>query len=580
MSVILGLNINHFDTSACLIIDNKVVAAIAEERLGVRIKNTSKFPENAIKFVLDFAGVLPHQIEHIAIARNPKANLHAKIAYAAIHPMPSLRAYSIARSRDAKSGITIIDFLNSINNTKFHITPTIHNVEHHIAHISSSYYTSPFEDNTLGFSYDASGDFVSGMITKCSGSKITVKKKFYLPSSIGFFYTGLCQFIGFDHFGEEYKVMGLASYGEDEFSDQMTKLLRISSNGYSLNMKYFQMHSGGASGPMNHENRPIIDILYTDKMKDLLGDTGNREHLTSREKNIAKSMQIRFENVVLNTLKNWKKRLGATKIITAGGGALNGVTNAKIAQIDGGTPHFIHSAAGDDGTSVGAALWVSHNTLKNKSRNVLYQAYLGGSYDIKQVINRIQKDKYRYHIFSNEDQKINTVAKLLADMNIVGWYQGRSEWGPRALGNRSILANPAGVDTKKKINEKIKRREGFRPFAPSVLDKDVSRYFDVDVSSPFMMHVVHFKQEFRNMFPAVVHVDGTGRLQTVTKDSNSLYYKLITEFRKLTGIGMLLNTSFNENEPVVETPDEAYDCFKRNDFDALVINDLIVWKNQ
>lgn len=580
MTVILGLNINHFDTSACIIVDGEIIAAIAEERLGNRVKNTSEFPKNAIQFVLRHAGILPHEVKHIAIGRDPSANLRAKVAYAARNPLPSVEAYLTAKKRDDKSRNSIINFLNSINGTKFPIDAIIHNVEHHIAHISSSYYTSSFEHSTLGFSYDASGDFVSGMITSFEGNRLQVKKKFYLPSSLGFFYTGLCQFIGFDRFGEEYKVMGLASYGEDQYAEHMKTLLSSSDNGYKLNQKYFNMHSGGVSGTLDGSNRPIIDLLFKDKIKTLLGDRGNRNEIGVRERNIAKSMQVRFEDVVIQQLKFWKHRLKVNNIVTAGGGALNGVANAKIASLDNNTQHFIHPAAGDDGTSIGAALWVSNNVIDNSKRFELKQPYLGGSYDEKNLIDKVQRDQYRFAIFKNDGEKITKVAQLLAEFKIIGWFQGRSEWGPRALGNRSILANPSGEDTKQKINEKIKRREGFRPFAPSVLQEDAAKYFEQNTHSPFMMHVVKFKKKFRDKFPAVVHVDGTGRLQTVSQDSNLLYYNLITEFKRLTGIGMILNTSFNENEPVVETPIEAYECFKRNDFDILVVNNLIIYKNK
>lgn len=579
MTVILGLNINHFDTSACLIVDGKIIAAIAEERLGARVKNTSVFPKNAIKFVLKYSGILPHEVKHIAIARDPAANMRAKIAYAVQHPLPSLSAYLTAKNRDNDTQETIITFLKSLNETKFSIDAVFHSVEHHIAHIASSYYTSPFEHSTLGFSYDASGDFVSGMITNFDGNALDVKKKFYLPSSLGFFYTGLCQFIGFDRFGEEYKVMGLASYGEDQYSEQMNNLLFSSERGYKLNQKYFKMHSGGISGALDESKRPKIDLLFTDKIKDLLGDRGHRNAIGVREKNIAKSMQVRFEDVVIQQLKLWKQRLQVNDIVTAGGGALNGVANAKIASLDGDIRHFIHPAAGDDGTSIGAALWVLYNVLGASERFELRQPYLGGSYDEKSLRDMAQKDHYKFEVFTSENEKTTTVAQLLADFKIIGWFQGRSEWGPRALGNRSILANPTGEDTKQKINNKIKRREGFRPFAPSVLQEDVTHYFEEDINSPFMMHVVKFKRKFHDKFPAVVHVDGTGRLQTVSRDSNSLFYNLISEFKKLTGVGMLLNTSFNENEPVVESPIEAYDCFKRNDFDILVVNNLIIYKD-
>ena len=418
------------------------------------------------------------------------------------------------------------------------------------------------------------------MITKCEGTEIRVLKKFFLPSSLGFFYSGISQFIGFDRFGEEYKVMGLAAYGSDEFPTEMDKLLKVSAEGYELNTKYFKMHSGGKSGQTSVDGKPQMDLLYTNELTKLLGDPGSRTTISSRERNIAKSMQVKFENVVLDTVEIWNKKIGAQNIVTSGGCALNGVTNTKIALMQNIKGHFIHPAAGDDGTSVGAAYAVWHDVLKQTERHVMRTAYLGGEYEIDDVLNFVKRDGFYFDRIENDESKIKKVAKLLSEGNVIGWFQGRSEWGPRALGNRSILASPLGPDIKDKINAKIKRREGFRPFAPSVLEEDMLTYFEHNISSPFMMHVVKFRDKYLGKFPAIEHVDGTGRIQTVTRERNQLYYDLISEFKKLTGVGMLLNTSFNENEPVVETPLEAYSCFKRNNFDILIVGDLYIHKKR
>ena len=579
MTVILGLNAFHADSAACLVVDGKLIGAVAEERLGPREKHSSAFPANAIRWLLDSNGLKLRDVTHIAIPRDTKANRFAKAAYVIQNPVTGM-ASTIEHFSRSKKTTSFLDLIAEIcgedpSQAKFE---TVF-VEHHIAHIASSYYCSPFENLTSGFSYDASGDFVSGMAARCEGTSINVIDRIALPHSLGFFYTALCQFIGFDHFGEEYKVMGLAPYGEDRFDKEMETLLKLPEDGwYTLAKGYFGMHSGGSSGAVDGNNNLILDRLFKPKMKSLLGQPSQRGQITQREMDIAKSTQVRFEEAALHCLNRLHEFVPSNQIVMAGGCALNGVTNARILRETSFDHQYLQSAASDDGTCIGAAFWTWHNVLGQSERFHMQHAFWGPEYSDQDHLNALKKTKLKIHTCRDDTELVEKTAKLIAKGHVTGWYQGRSEWGPRALGNRSILANPCIPNMKQLINDKIKRRESFRPFAPSVLKEDVSSYFEQNIYSPFMMHVAKIKAEWRKKLPSVTHVDGTGRLQSVCPDSNKLYYNLISAVKKQTGVGIVLNTSFNENEPIVDHPDQAVSCFLRTDMDSLVIGRHIVSK--
>jgi len=455
------------------------------------------------------------------------------------------------------------------------------NVEQHLAHIASSYYCSPFDKTTSGFSYDASGDFVSGMAARCEVTSLEVIDRVYLPNSLGFFYTALCQYIGFTEFGEEYKVMGLAPYGEDRYKDEMRHILDLPDEGwYKLKKEYFGMHEGGESGAIDSSGKLLMVQLYTDKLVELLGEPTRRTCVGQREKNIARSVQVRFEEAAIHCVDRLSRMVKSEQIAMAGGCSLNGVANARILRETQISDVYIQAAASDDGTCIGAAYWVWHNILGRLERFHMQHAFWGPKYSHQEIKSAVDFVADQCHVeeYSTVDKVVELAAECIASGNVIGWYQGRSEWGPRALGNRSILANPANPSMKEIINTKIKRRESFRPFAPSVLKEDVNLYFEQNVYSPFMMHVVKIKEEWRKQLPAITHVDGTGRLQTVDKASNGLYHSLISAVKKHTGIGMVLNTSFNENEPVVDTPEQAINCFLRTDMDVLCIGNYILRK--
>lgn len=579
MTAILGLNSFHADSAACLLIDGKLVGAVAEERLGTRRKHTSEFPANAIRWLLADNGLKLADITHLAVPRDARANRMFKAAYVARNPLRGLTASieHLSRSRKMRS---MIDHLADIcgenrSTCKFEMVA----VEHHLAHIASAYYSSPFDGLTAGFSYDASGDFTSAMAARCEGHRITIEDRVTLPDSMGFFYSALCQFIGFEEFGEEYKVMGLAPYGEDTYRSVMRDLVELPLNGwFRLNRAMFQMPDNYVSGSTDERGHIIMPQLFSNSLSRLLGPVTARGELTQREKDIARSTQIRFEEAALHCLTRLHKLIPTSNIVMAGGCALNGVANARILRDTPFTTPYLQAAASDDGTCLGAALWAWHNVLGRTERFHMKHAFWGPGYSDERHRKAMEATGLNVELCADEEQITEKVADLVAAGNVTGWYQGRSEWGPRALGNRSILANPAITTMKETINAKIKRRESFRPFAPSVLTEDVNTYFEQSVYSPFMMHVVKIRSEWRERLPAITHIDGTGRLQSVDYESNPLYHRLISAVKRRTGVGMVLNTSFNENEPIVDTPEQAVDCFMRTEMDSLCVGRYIVRK--
>ena len=580
MIVILGFNAFHADSAACLVVDGELMGAVAEERLGPRVKHSAAFPENAIRKLLTAAGLRMRDVSHVAMARDPKANYVAKMAYVAKKPYKTAKAVAEHFRRNRQNTKLVDQLAQIFSEDPATLNFTTVEVEHHLAHIASAYYLSPFETLTAGLSYDGSGDFASMMAARCEGNNIEIIGRATLPDSLGFFYTAMCQYIGFDRFGEEYKVMGLAPYGEDNYREVMSELVRLPDNDwFRLGKGYFGMHDGGTSGEMDEQGNLEVGRFYTDKLAEKLGAPYARSSEVGQcQKDLARSTQVRFEEAAVHCLNRLHTMVPSSQVAMAGGCALNGVANARILRETPFTEQYIQAASSDDGTCLGAAYYTWHQTLGKTKRFHMQHAFWGPEYSDDHM-RRVAKDSgLLYKECVDNADLVATASKLIADGMVTGWYQGRSEWGPRALGNRSILANPAAKDMKETINTKIKRRESFRPFAPSVLKEDVATYFEQDVYSPFMMHVVKIRNEWRSRLPAVTHVDGTGRLQSVDKESNPLYHSLISSFKERTGIGMLLNTSFNENEPVVDTPEQAFDCFSRTDMDVLCLGKFVLKK--
>lgn len=579
MTAILGLNLHHPDASACLVIDGRLVGAVAEERLGGRHKHTMAFPENAIRWLLADAGLRLSDITHVAAAHDTRANLMAKVRYTLTHPQSGLKAAAWLVNRQ-RGGATTLQRLAAIcGEDPARARFRTYHLEHHLAHIASAYYLSDF-DSAAGFSYDGSGDFASAMAARCAGNRIEVLDRVTLPHSLGHFYSAMCQFIGFDLFGEEYKVMGLAPYGEDVHAEAMGRIIGTAgTDWFRLNPAYFTIHRGLREASLEGGAQMRLGRLYSDLMIRTFGPPRERTApISQREMDIARSTQAQFERVAAHCLQTLARRVPLANLAMAGGCALNGVMNARILREFDVARMFTQAAASDDGTALGAAYACWHMGLGRTERFRMSHAFWGPEYPESRIRQAIAAAGHRALECPDMDAAVAATADHIAAGRVVGWYQGRSEWGPRALGNRSILANPAVPDMKDTINHKIKKRESFRPFAPSVLREEVGRYFEQDIDSPFMMHVVKFRPEWRGVFPAVTHVDGTGRLQSVDRQDNPLYHRLISALRARTGHGIVLNTSFNENEPIVDTPEQAIACYDRTDMDVLVLGRFILAK--
>jgi carbamoyltransferase len=578
MSLIIGLNAFHPDSSACALREGKLVAAVAEERLGRRFKHVAGFPGRALQSVLAMAGASVRDIDYLAIGNDSNANLSAKAAHVLASPFKSARGVMTHFQRRAKMQTLQQLVAEACGVPEADCRFEVVRVEHHLAHIASSYFASDF-DQAAGFSYDAAGDFTSAMFAKCEGNRIEILDRVFMPDSLGYFYTALCQFIGFDRFGEEYKVMGLGAYGEPKHKSLMQELLRCDGGGYfHLNRDYFVPLGKNLEECTDERGEITLPPLYSPALVKKLGEPRVRTaQITQREKDIAASCQAQFEEAVLSCLQCLHQRVPTKNLVTAGGCALNGVCNARILRDTPFKQSYIQCAASDDGTAIGAALYVWNAILKQPRAGIIDHAYWGPEHSEQTMEAALSKSGLSFERFSTP-ALLERAASHLDSGHVTGWYQGRSEWGPRALGNRSILAHPGWPGMKDLINEKIKRREAFRPFAPSILTDKTSEYFEQTLESPFMMHVVKIRPEKRKALAAVCHEDNTGRLHTVKRSQNALYYELIEKFAVKSGTHVLLNTSFNENEPVVDTPQQAVDCFLRNGMDALCLGPFITTK--
>ena len=568
MSIILGINKDHSDSSACLLINGELVGAVAEERLGKRIKHDSSFPVNSIKWLIKSNNLKYSDINHIAVSNDPMSNFIPKMLhsfdFSSFNFFKKIKNKFYDRSSIKKEIINLCkDTGEDVNNLRFKII----NVEHHLTHIASAFYLSKFKDKTAAFTYDGSGDAVSITLAECHDNKIKILEKVFLPKSLGHFYSAICNYIGFKNFGEEYKVMGLSAYGKDRYLEYFNELIGYDKKKILRQEKIFDYNS------IDYKKSHVIKLS-----KNILPEK-KLDKFSQESKDIAKSLQSSFENTVMQIIHRLEKKVSTQNLVMAGGCAMNGLVNGKIFKESNFKNHFIQPASTDDGTALGAAYYCWHNHLKKKNRFEMKHAFWGPSYDDKTILKSINSKNLNFKKFSKTEELTNYAAKIIANDKVVGWYQGRSEWGSRALGNRSILANPVNKNMKDIINSKIKKRESFRPFAPSVLEEDTNKFFECDIRSEFMNHIIKFKEEWRDVFPSVCHVDSTARLQTVNQDNNPLFYKLISDLKKITGYGIILNTSFNENEPIVDTPDQAIDCFLRTDMDVLFLEKFMVSKN-
>jgi carbamoyltransferase len=581
MTFILGLNAYHADSAACLVKDGNLIAAAEEERFR-RIKNWAGLPTEAVLFCLAEAGIGLQNVDHVAINRDPRANLFEKARFSFFN-RPSLKLVTDRLVNAGRVSDPVASIAAAIGSDPSGFKGKFHRIEHHMAHLASTFYVSPFERAAV-VSVDGFGDFASGLWGTGYGASITADHRIYFPHSLGLLYQAITQYLGFWTYGSEYKVMGLAPYGTPKKLEKLRQLVRLLPDGsYELGLDYFRHHAEGVE-MVWESGAPQVGQIFTDALVDMLGPArSEHEDLTQDHKDIAASLQALYEEAFFHLLNKVQTETGETALCLSGGCAMNSVANGKIFDRTGFGDLYVQAAAGDAGGAIGAAYCVWHETLKQPRSYVMHHAYLGPSFSDKEIEEEIDRHRSSFEAAGCTIEKIDDegtlcvrTATAIAKGQVVGWFQGRMEWGPRALGNRSIVCDPRRGDMKDILNAKIKRRESFRPFAPSILREYVSSWFETDYDVPFMLQVYQVRNERRSDIPAVTHVNGSGRLQTVTKDQNARYYRLINAFREKTGTPIILNTSFNENEPVVCKPIEAIDCFLRTKMDLLVLGNWFV----
>lgn len=576
--LILGLNAFHADASAAIVRDGVLVAAAEEERFR-RIKHWAGFPSQAIEYCLREAGANLADVDHISVNQDNRANLLGRLKYL-ITNRPSFDLIaSRLRNRRARSDIPrLVSQMTGLGVFK----GQFYNVEHHLAHLSSAFHVSPF-DEAVVVSVDGFGDFASAAWGVGTNANIRVDGKVHFPHSLGLFYQAVTQYLGFPHYGDEYKVMGLAPYGTPSRLNEMRQIVRLHSDGsFELDLKYFRHHRERVLYQWD-EGMPVTAELFTPALEDLLGPRRSAgAAIERRHRDIACAAQAMYEQAFFHLLNTLAKRYGLTDLALAGGCAMNSAANGKVRRMTPFRRVYVPAAAGDAGGAIGAAytVWHKHHAARPVRMDHAYWGPAFGAIAIDGALadagTGIEAAGGKSGQMSDEAELCRCTAAAIADGKVVGWFQGRMEWGPRALGNRSILADPRRADMKSILNDKIKRRESFRPFAPSVLEEYVADWFEDDVPVPFMSQIAQVRTDKCHLIPAVTHVDGSSRLQTVSRQANPRFHRLIDAFRDLTGVPMLLNTSFNENEPVVCEPAQALDCFLRTKMDILVLGNVMI----
>ena len=576
MTAILGLNAYHGDAAAALVVDGELVAAAEEERFN-RIKHVAGFPSLAARWCLEEAGLGPGDLDHVAVSRDPRANIGAKlwrtIRHGASARYLKARLENAAKVRDV--GTALADALEISPSA---LRAQVHNVEHHQTHIASAFFVSPFERAAV-LSVDGFGDFCSTMTAIGDGNGYEVLDRVLFPHSLGIFYAAVTQYLGFPHYGDEGKVMGLAPYGDPEVHMKaMRDVASPHGDLFQLNLDYFTHDKEGVDMTWD-DGSPTIGRIFSDKLVDVFGPARvPGAEIGKHEQDIAASLQNRLEEVYLHIVERLQARTGETALALAGGVALNAVANGRIRPETPFEELYVQPAAGDSGTAVGAAYYVWNQELHRPRSFIMRHAYTGPEYSDDEIVAAVAAAGLEAERLDDADL-YRTVAERIAAGDVVGWFQGRMEFGPRALGHRSIVADPRRAEMKDVLNARIKHRESFRPFAPSVLAERTGEFYDQDYTSPFMVLIYNTLPDKRGEIPAVDHVDGTGRVQTVERDVSPRYYGLIEEFARQTGVPVVLNTSFNEDEPIVRTPAEALDTFQRTHMDVLVLGNLVVRRN-
>lgn len=575
-SIILGLNAFHGDASAAILVDGELVTAIEEERLN-RIKHWAGFPEQSIRFCLKEAGISVDQIDHVAISFNPKANLARRVGFV-IKNRPSPASVVERLKRIGKGNSIHSQLATACEIPESDLRCQIHNVEHHHAHLASAFLGGIWDEAAL-LSIDGMGDFVSTMSAVGKGCDWTVLDRVFYPHSLGYLYNAVTIYLGFPYYGDEYKIMGLAPYGEPEFLNEFRKIIFPKGDGFELNLDYFTHQKQGIR--MEREDGPPkIEPFHSHLLEKVLGPSRRpEEDCTSHHENIARSLQAVTEEIVIHLIKRLHMKTDLPRLCLGGGVAMNSVVNGKILRETPFEEVFVPAGAADNGTAIGAALHVWNRTLNKPRTYIEMHACTGMQFSDEECKKAADADPEKQGCSQttyNKDDLLEHVISSILNGKVVGWFQGRMEFGARALGNRSLIADPRRTDMRDIINLRIKFREKFRPFAPSILEEHVAEWFDPAEPSPFMERVLPIRPEKRDEIPAVTHVDGSGRLQTVSKETNPLYHALIERFYEKTGVPILLNTSLNENEPIVCTPEEALSCFHRTAMDLMVLGKTVV----
>ena len=568
---ILGINAYHADASAAIILDGKLIAAVEEERF-TRIKHTAGFPSNAVRYCLQQAGIKIQDVSYVAIPRKRSAQLFRKLFWAVKTPGFAIRRANVwQKFSSVKEELAI-----ACGVSKDEIKAEFNFVEHHIAHAASAFYCSPHLESAI-LTLDGLGDFSSMVWGKGLGNKLNVEGRTFFPHSLGLYYSAICQYLGFNNYGDEYKVMGLAPYGKPKYLDTFRNIVQHNKElNYNLDLEYFTHHRSGADISWS-AGKPLMPKLFSNAIERDLGPARlPNEPLKEHHYDIASSLQTRLEEIIIGIANELYEKTGSNSLCYAGGVAFNCVVNGKILSQTPFENIYIQPAAGDAGLAIGGAAYLYHHSLGNKrSSFVMDHAYWGPEYSEDLIKGSLISSGLDY-VEMDDDVLAKYVAERISEGDIVGWYQGRSEWGPRALGNRSIVADPRRAEMKDILNSRIKHREDFRPFAPSILEEFTAEWFEQEYQSPFMQMTYQVNPNKVSDIPAPTHVDGSGRLQTVNASNNQKYYKLIKEFHGITGIPVVVNTSFNDNEPIVNTPDEAIASFMRTKMDTLAIGPYFV----
>lgn len=570
---VLAFSAYFHDSSACIIKNGKIIAAADEERF-TRKKHDANFPAQAIDYCLKEAKV--NKVDAVVFYEDPDEKWkRVKKMLKRNRPPKEIYDNIVALWKNFKAKEKIQEKFEEITGLKNKIIF----LDHHLSHAASSYYLSGFDEATV-VTIDGVGEKNTTTFGYAKGNKIILKKCIEFPDSIGLVYTALTAFLGFKANSDEYKVMGLAPYGKmnrntNPYYKKMQKLITLYPDGsYKLDMKYFG-HGGFSGKAYANEMIKLFNIMPREKESEV-----NQDH-----KDLAAALQMITEDAVLALLRYAYAQIKCENLCLAGGVALNSVLNGKILSHTPFKNIFIQPSAGDSGTIIGAAKYIQHRLDSQVKKEHLRHSYFGPGFTSKEIKKYLDDNKIQYKKFNSETELLKTAAKLLYNKKVLGWFQGRMEWGPRALGNRSILATPMYEEMKEVLNVKVKRRELFRPFAPVVCIDDAMKYFEGDNPIPeptdYMLMVYPIKKDKQELIPAVTHVDGSGRLQTIRKHQNPLYYKLIKQFGKISGVPILVNTSFNiRGEPIVCTPHDAYRCMMGTEIDCLMMGKFLIYRKE